>query len=73
MPSDKKQNKKNQKKQNLKTSVNLHACNIKKIIKRGEENVLKVFIIQFYLQTTIYILIAKFDGRYLFHMIIHSL
>ena len=49
------------------------STNIQKIIERGEENVLLVFSIKFYLQMEIYICVAKFDRRYLFHMIFRSL
>ena len=61
---------KKQKQTNWQTRLNLH---VPKINERGEGNVLLVFIIRFYLQTTIYIRIAKFNGRYLFHMISRSL
>ena len=61
---------KKQKQTNWQTRLNLH---VPKINERGEGNVPLVFIIRFYLQTTICIRIAKFNGRYLFHMIIRSL
>ena len=61
---------KKQKQTSWQTRLNLH---VPKINERGEGNVPLVFIIRFYLQTTICIRIAKFNGRYLFHMIIRSL
>ena len=59
----------------LHASLNFHVYNIPKILERGEENAFLVFIIKLYLQTKIYIGIAKFNGRYilLFHIIIRSL
>ena len=57
----------------LTNKLYLHVCNIPKFIEGGQENVLLVFIIKFYLQTTIYSSVAKFNGMYLFHMIIRSL
>ena len=71
MLSDKKKQKKKQ--TNWRTRLNLHVHNISKIIERGEKKVSLVFTIKFDLQITIYIRIVKFNGGYLFHIIIRSL
>ena len=67
-PSDK--GKTNRNRQIDKQGYIFMSTNIQKIIERGEENVLLVFSIKFYLQMTIYIRISKLNRRYLFHMII---